>query len=695
MHTGKARRAPKEGTNGRAAGRAAAAAPRLKLNSEQEAAVKIDASVLVLSGAGTGKTRVITERIRHLIAGRAARPERILALTFTNKAAREMRQRLVGIDSRDMFVGTFHSFGLRILRRFHEEAGLPADFGVIDGGDQFSIVKQLLAEHRVPGVADKPNPGDIRHVIRDLQNRKDDRLDLSAILGHGRRIYDTHIRDPRALDDFLEAYETRLEAERKVDFQDLIIRACELIQQNATVRKALAGAYDHILIDELQDISADQLLMIGLLRARRTQYFGVGDDNQSIYRFRGANPSYMRYFRREFTANRTTALTTNYRSKSEILELANAVISRTRSPLFKSKRLRAHAGDGGAKPVLTGYENDQNEAQGVCDKVCALLGDGVRADEICVLYRNHALSSLIEQAFHQRKVPFRIRGGMRFFERREVKDLLAYLHAAVNPNGREAVMRSINNPPRKIGEKMKRVLLEEAEASGAGLWETLAASEHKGVREYVGVVEQIRAAGGLIDQVKEAVTRSGLREHLQRQKDKERAENLNEVVNAAVRYGEAGDGGLAGFLDSVALEAETDADGAKVAMMTIHAAKGLEYEHVFIIGINTGILPRYESQNDDVEEDRRLLYVAITRAKELAYLSYANTRMVFGSQQDTKLSFYLSGLEEYMDVQWGESAEMLTDDDRAEVNGSSFTVKDAVRSKKFGPGLILEISGNG
>ena len=195
METGKEKRPGRPGRNGKAAGNGVAP-PRLKLNGEQEAAVKTTASVLVLSGAGTGKTRVITERIRHLIAERAAKPGRILALTFTNKAAREMRQRLVGLDSRDMFVGTFHSFGLRILRRFHAAAGLPPDFGVIDGGDQFSIVKQLLAERRVPGVVDKPSPADIRHVIRDVQNRKDDRLDLSAIIGKGPRIYDTHIRDP-------------------------------------------------------------------------------------------------------------------------------------------------------------------------------------------------------------------------------------------------------------------------------------------------------------------------------------------------------------------------------------------------------------------------------------------------------------------------------------------------------------------
>lgn len=691
MRTSSAKRSPGNGSAGRANGGAAPPS----LNTQQQAAVQASHSVLVLSGAGTGKTRVITERIRHLIRDRGVKPSRILALTFTNKAARVMRQRLVGIDSKDMFVGTFHSFGLRLLRKYHAAAGLPPDFGVLDGGDQFTAVKQLLAGRgSVPGVQDSPGAAEIRQVVRDIQNTKDDRLDLSAIIGRGRRIYDTHIRDQRTLRDLYEDYERLLAKECKVDFQDLIIRSCELIQQDRDVRKEIAGGVDHILVDELQDISADQLLLIGLLRTRKTQYFGVGDDNQSIYRFRGANPHYMNYFKREYTGNRLASLTKNYRSKAEILELANAVIGRCRSPLFKSKRLEATMGDAGSKPALTGYDTDQHEAQGVCDKVGELLGAGVNADDICVLYRNHALSSLIEQAFFQHKVPFRIRGGMRFFERREVKDLLAYLHVVANPNNTDAIMRSINNPPRKIGDKMKKTLLAAAEDAG-GIWEALVASDHKGVREYVAVIENLRAATGLVEQAKEAVTGTGLHQHLRKQKDKERAENLNEVVNAAARYADSDGTSLEGFLDSVALEGDSDADGAKVAMMTIHAAKGLEYKHVFIIGINTGILPRYESHNDDVEEDRRLLYVAITRAQEMAYLSYANSRMVFGSQQDTKLSFYISGLEQHMDVKWGEGGTILTDDDRTEVNGASFTVKDAVRSARFGAGQILEIAGKG
>ncbi|MCY4325264.1 MAG: UvrD-helicase domain-containing protein, partial [Betaproteobacteria bacterium] len=552
-----------------------------ELNPQQEAAVSESKSTLVLSGAGTGKTRVITARIARLLAEGVA-PDRILAATFTNKAATEMKERIGSPHLvRDLYIGTFHSLSARLLRQHPEETGLPSNFRIIDSGDQLAIIRRILHEdlEQSKYTDGGPDPREMRAAINKL---KESGLRSDSV---------TRIMAGDLVRKAYAIYEENLAAEKKADFIELILRCNELLRDNPAVRKKWSDHFQHVLIDELQDISDMQMTWISLLRGRHTIYFGVGDDDQSIYAFRGANPSLMVDFKSKFAKNNIHRLEHNYRSSNRILELANTVITSNRDRIGKNL---IGTGESGELPRYSCFPTDEEEAQAITLEISRLVATGVGVGSIAIFYRNHALSQIIEQQLRSHNIPFRVRGSQRFYERPEVKAVIAYLSAASNPEDDESVLETINNPRRGVGEAMIRKLREAA--GSRPLWHVLGDVKPEKIKDYVKCIEKIAATAkkSLPKAVEVAINDSGLRAHYESKgaRERERIEHMSEVVSEAARFVESGSRELSEFLAHVSLEGDaSDGPGDQISLMTIHAAKGLEFDHVFVAGVEDGVLP--------------------------------------------------------------------------------------------------------
>ena len=672
-------------------------ARNLDLNEQQQAAVNCDDSVLVLSGAGTGKTRVITAKINYLLEN-GVEPKTILALTFTNKAAREMKERLS--FTQGLFVGTFHSFGLNIIKEFTKEAGLESNFQIIDYGDQVNMIRRIIdsgnvnfAEYDI-NATKQQNMAVLRNIINHVNLIKESQIEVAGLT---RQLTVVDKEDYANKEKLFLLYQDTLSKENKVDFTDLLVKPCMLLKDNSEIRNILANRYEYILIDELQDIDPLQIVLIESLRNKSTKYFGVGDDDQSIYRFRGASPRYMRYFTKKLAKDNIIKLEKNYRSTDPILKLANSVISRNKSRL--GKNLTGISSDATDKPKLNVYDDEDDEAQDVANTINNLIRiQNVNANDIAIFYRNHTLSSLIEHELAQINVPFKVFGGPRFFERAEIKDALAYLQVAINQNDLAAILRSINNPPRKVGAK-KQAEIQRAVDAGYNLWDYICQLNEAGIQDYVSIIHAIKQETDIVKAVTTMLDRCGLKENLIRKGEEDRASNLDEIVNAATRFKINYENDLTEFLSSLKLDSAAEVDEQAVSLMTIHASKGLEFDHVFVIGVNHGILPRYDSRDEDFEEDRRLLYVAITRAGKSLNLSYSKTRMFFGSPKDLDISPYLKGLERKMECNFTKFDEDFDDEfdlkDKTNANGSELAVGDKVHSNAFGSGVILGLHGYG
>ena len=666
----------------------------IDLNEQQLAAVAHTDSVLVLSGAGTGKTRVIVARVARLLADGVPH-EAIMAVTFTNKAANEMRTRL-GLGYTAAFIGTFHSYCARLLRKHAEIAGLPNNFKIIDRADQDVLIRRILQNDlNLPKPNDGgPHPREVSASINRFKEARKRVADISPALS-----------DPRIIDAY-EIYEQHVNAEGKVDFAELLLRTCELLEEQDELRLQLCDQYRHILIDELQDINPLQFCLIKLLKGKDTVFFGVGDDDQSIYRFRGADPSLMGNFARHFTGEKIIKLERNYRSTNRILLLANAVIARNRNRLGKTLTGILEEGQ---EPILTIYDTDEVEAKAVARQVAKLQQQGIDLDEIAVLYRNHALANLIEQNLVDQQVPFRIHGGPRFFERAEIKDVLAYLQVAAYPDDLDAILRSINNPPRKVGNKKREQLLEAVDQDSSP-WAFIEAADHEGMRAYVAIINEIKdhvANGNLVDAVRAAVISSGLQVHLVNRHEHERAEHLDEIVNAAARFVEREEGGLHEFLATLKIDSDIEDANSQVSLMTIHAAKGLEFSYLFLVGLEGGILPGWNKGFEDIQEERRLLYVAITRCRKELRLSCVTQRRQKGILYAMSKSSLLDDID----------TNLLQEDNQSTASRAThkfplrssppqrppspahaaggYQVGQKVHSEKFGPGVILSLNGSG
>ncbi|MCW5625143.1 MAG: UvrD-helicase domain-containing protein, partial [Burkholderiales bacterium] len=615
------------------------------LNPQQHEAVTLPASsVLILAGAGSGKTRVLTTRIAWLIQTGQASPHGILAVTFTNKAAREMLTRLsamLPINTRGMWIGTFHGLCNRMLRTHHRDAALPQTFQILDSGDQLAMVKRVM---RGLNIDDERYPA--RQAQWFINGQKDAGIRASAVVAT-----DDLSRRFAAI---YEAYDRQCQQEGVVDFAELLLRCYELLRRNEVLRAHYQARFRHILVDEFQDTNKLQYAWLALLAGKDSAVFAVGDDDQSVYRFRGAEPGNMLHFERDFSAGRVIKLEQNYRSHGNILDAANALISRNRERL--GKNLWTAEGEG--EPLRV-YEapTDGLEAAFIVDEVRSLKRDGIELGEIALLYRSNAQSRILEHALFSAGLPYRVYGGLRFFERQEIKHALAYLRLVANPEDDGALLRVINFPTRGIGNRSIELLQEAAKQRGTSLWQAACSGALGGrgggsITAFVQLIEGLRRQVEglpLPEIVEHVVDGSSLKTHYQSEKEgADRIENLDELVNAATTfvaeamYDPAADEGgvsdpndpaaaLNAFLAHAALEAGDHQAGAgesALQLMTVHSAKGLEFHSVFITGLEEGLFPHENSLNeqDGLEEERRLMYVALTRARRRLYLTFTQSR---------------------------------------------------------------------
>ncbi|KVK79739.1 DNA helicase II [Burkholderia cepacia] len=670
------------------------------LNPEQLAAVTLpNEPALILAGAGSGKTRVLITRIAWLIQQGYASPPTVLAVTFTNKAAREMMARLsamMPIDTRGMWIGTFHGLCNRMLRTHWRDAGLPQTFQILDTADQLSAIKRLMKAANVDD--EKYPPKNVQYFINNAkeQGLRPDKVDATDNFN-------------RKFVELYQAYDQQCQREGVVDFPELLLRCYELLAYNAPLRAHYQARFRHILVDEFQDTNKLQYAWLKMLAGGQNAIFAVGDDDQSIYAFRGANVGNMRDFEDEFRVRNLIKLEQNYRSHGNILDAANQLISNNAHRL--GKNLRTDAGHG--EPVRV-YEasTDSQEAGWIVEEIRLLINTGMARSEVAVLYRSNAQSRSIEHTLMSSGIPYRVYGGLRFFERQEVKHALAYLRLIDNPNDDTAFVRVVNFPTRGIGARSIEQLADAARLYGCSMAAAIPYVTGKAgtsLGGFANLIAKMRADTqqmNLPDTVEHIVRASGLADFYQGEREgQDRLENLQELVNAATAFiaeegygldtparsiplragaiaapelGTAADDPavdvldpvspadpaqnpdtmtpLAGFLSHASLEAgdnQAQAGQDAVQLMTVHAAKGLEFSAVFITGLEEGLFPHENSvlESDGLEEERRLMYVAITRAKERLYLSFAQSRMLHGQTRYNVRSRFFDELPEHV-LKW-------------------------------------------
>ncbi len=671
------------------------------LNPEQRAAVTLPhESALILAGAGSGKTRVLTTRIVWLIQSGLVSPHGILAVTFTNKAAKEMMTRIsamLPINTRGMWVGTFHGLANRLLRTHWREAGLPQSFQILDSADQLSAIKRLLKAMNVD--TEKYEPKKVQWFINSHKEA-------------GRRARDAEAFDEYSMRmaELFEAYDAQCQREGVADFPELLLRAYELLYRNEPLREHYRDRFKHILVDEFQDTNTLQYRWLKLFAGPYTALFAVGDDDQSIYAFRGANTANMAEFEREFAHGNVIKLEQNYRSHGHILTAANTLIAQNAHRL--GKNLWTAEGDGEPIRIFEAW-SDLDEASFVVDEVRALNREGVNLSEMALLYRSNAQSRVLEHALFSAGVPYRVYGGLRFFERQEIKHALAYLRLLTNPEDDGAFLRVVNFPSRGIGARTLEQLADTAARSGASLWQAACTRSGK-LAAFAKLIEDIKSATRdlpLAETIDHVIEASGLADYYRADKEgADRLENLNELVNAAALFSEESEENtLDAFLAHAALEAGEHQAGAgydALQLMTVHAAKGLEFHAVFITGLEEGLFPHEQSAQEEngLEEERRLMYVAITRARRRLYLSHAQSRMLHGQTRYGLPSRFLDELPEQVLMHLnrrsapaspsGYSAPAAPRSPQGG-NDTGYRVGQSVAHAKFGTGIIIDFEGRG
>jgi DNA helicase-2/ATP-dependent DNA helicase PcrA len=694
------------------------------LNNKQLEAVTLpQQSALILAGAGSGKTRVLTARIAWLIQTEQVSPTGLLAVTFTNKAAKEMLTRITAslpINTRGMWVGTFHGLCNRLLRAHHREAGLPASFQILDIADQLSVIKRLM---KLMNVDDEKFPP--KQVQNYINGCKDEGLRAHAV-----DAYDPHSQKLR---EIFEEYDKQCQRDGVADFAELLLRCYELLERDTNIRQHYQNRFRYILVDEFQDTNRLQYQWLKLLAGSNNCMFAVGDDDQSIYGFRGARVGNMRDFETDFNVQSIVKLEENYRSHSNILDAANAIISHNKNRL--GKNLWTSAGAGEPVRVYQAY-NDNDEAQFIVDEIKMLHAEGTELGEMALLYRSNAQSRVLEHALFSANLPYRVYGGLRFFERAEIKHALAYMRLIANANDDTALLRVINFPARGIGARSLEQLQEAARAENCSLWQAaINKVGHgkvggKGIDGFVALIRQMvdEAYGISLSELAElATTLSGLKAHYQNEKEGEdRIANLEELVTAAVAFtnqdfgnhsnadGETEQDLLTQFLSHASLEAgEHQADVGREALqlMTVHASKGLEFKVVFISGLEEGLCPHEQStyEANGLEEERRLMYVAVTRARQRLYLSHAQSRMLHGQVRYGIPSRFLDEIPEELlkhlnskpvaKSGYGRDynelpAVMSKQQSSTQKSAMPWKIGQQVAHSKFGNGVVVSYEGN-
>ncbi|MGD8936136.1 MAG: DNA helicase II [Thiogranum sp.] len=614
-------------------------------DAQREAVTATQDPLLVLAGAGSGKTRVLVHRVAWLIQVENVSPYGILAVTFTNKAAGEMRTRieqLVGVPTRGMWVGTFHGLAHRLLRAHWQEAGLPQSFQVLDADDQYRVIRRILKAMELDESRWPP-----RQMQWFINARKDEGLRPQHIDHRG----DPFVRQQLAV---YQAYEEQCRRSGLVDFAELLLRAHELWLHNPALLAHYQQRFQHILVDEFQDTNTIQYAWLRVLAGSNAHITIVGDDDQSIYGWRGARVENLQRFEKDFPGARTLRLEQNYRSTGVILKAANALIAHNDGRL--GKNLWTEGGEG--EPIrLYAALNEQDEARFVIENIQSLVDGGSARSDIAILYRSNAQSRVFEERLLQYAIPYRVYGGLRFFERQEIKDALAYLRLCANREDDASFDRIVNHPPRGIGERTLAEVRERARLDKSSLWaaahtlqcsDALSGRARNALAAFFDITETLAetiAELELPEQVEHVVECAGLKDYYAKEKGEKgqaRLENLDELVNAAREFEYEVEEGeelepLAAFLSHAALEAgEGQAEKWQdcVQLMTLHSAKGLEFDNVFLCGLEEGLFPHQRSSEEPgrLEEERRLCYVGITRARRQLTLSYAEHRRLHGSE---------------------------------------------------------------
>src|SRR5881396_269302 len=673
---------------------------------QREAVLATEGPLLVIAGAGSGKTRVLTYRVAHLINAVGAKPNEILAITFTNKAAGEMRerlQRLLGPTARRIWILTFHAACGRILRREAGRLGYRSNFTIYDQADQVRLVKQCLEE-----LERDPKRFTPRGIHAQISSAKNQLVGPEEYAQRVHSFYDQTVADTYQL------YQRRLFASNAVDFDDLLMLTVDVLQRFPEALEKWQSAFRYILVDEYQDTNHAQYRLLQLLAQPDMNVCAVGDPDQSIFAFRGADINNILDFERDFPGTRTIALEQNYRSTNSILDAANAVISNNRER--KPKELWSELGDGDPVRVIE-LEDEHAEARFVAAGIVALVEEGYSGDEIAVFYRTNAQSRVLEDVLVRQDIAYQVIGGPRFYERAEIKDAIAYLQAIDNPYDAVSLTRIANRPRRGIGDTSLARLQSWADAQGRSLWEAMEFAEEAGVgaaplraiASFHTLMQSLQAGAlelPVAQLVERTLERSGYLEALEAERTIEaegRIENLQELVGVAREYQEnADEPSLSHFLQEISLYSDQDAirgEESLVTLMTLHNAKGLEFRAVYLIGMEEGIFPHSRSiEEQGLEEERRLCYVGMTRAKELLTLTHASARSLWGSRGYNLPSRFLDELpptverERLRPASWSQYGAR---DVAPRADVPSLSTGDSVRHGTLGEGVVTQIESGG
>ncbi len=675
---------------------------------QREAVLATEGPLLVIAGAGSGKTRVLTYRVAHLINACGVKPNEILAITFTNKAAGEMRERLedlLGPVARSIWILTFHAACGRILRREAQRLGYRSNFTIYDQADQVRLTKACLEE-----LERDPKRFVPRGIHAQISAAKNQLVTPQEYASRVASFYDQTVAE------VYDLYQRRLFASNAVDFDDLLMLTVQVLESFPEARERWQKAFRYILVDEYQDTNHAQYRLLQLLAEKHRNICAVGDPDQSIYAFRGADIRNILEFERDFGETRTIALEQNYRSTNTILESANAVISHNRER--KPKNLWSDLGEGDPVRALE-VEDEHAEARFVAAEIALLVEEGYNGSEVAVFYRTNAQSRVLEDVLVRQGVGYQVIGGPRFYERAEVKDVVAYLQAIDNPYDAVSLQRIANRPRRGIGDASLARLQAYADAQGLSLWETLGHAEEAGIAAApLRAVQQLQSvlqslqAGALELEVPEVIERvlerSGYLESLRAERTIEaqgRVENLQELVGVAHEYqATAAEPSLSGFLQEISLYSDQDAirgEQSLVTLMTLHNAKGLEFRAVFMIGMEEGIFPHARSiEEQGLEEERRLAYVGMTRAQERLVLTHASARSLWGSRSYNLPSRFIDELPEdkierlrLQPASWSGYGSPTGVAPRADA--PSLSTGDSVRHETLGEGVVTAIEAGG
>ena len=664
----------------------------MTLNDKQlEAVEHKDGPCLVLAGAGSGKTKVLTQRIINLIDSGVS-PYNILAITFTNKAAKEMRNRVeneLGSITDSIFIGTFHSFGLRILRENYIDIGYTSNITILDTDDAKAIVKRILKENGYD-----PAKYEIRTIINKISSAKNDGIspdeytklflnDLDIVIGLVYKEYTKLLKDNNS-----------------VDFDDLLLKPVELLKKNKIILEKYQERFKYILVDEYQDTNSIQYELCKLLASRYKNIFVVGDANQSIYSFRNADYRNILNFEKDYKNTKVILLEENYRSTNNILKAANSVIKNNsegkKLNLWSSKR------DGELIDYIR-CEDEIKEANFVINKIKDLISNGYKYSDIAVLYRTNAQSRVVEDAFVRNNIPHNIIGSYYFYNRKEIKDLIAYLKLVYNSCDSVSLERIINVPKRGIGAKSIENLRKKATENNISMFDAIDSGKELEFKKMILKLQEFSLNGNLSDLIEEILSTTGLRMEYEINKSLEneaKVENLNEFKTVALMFEESGIYDLQTFLENIALVSDRgqyNNDGDEVSIMTLHSAKGLEFNVVFLLGMEEGLFPHNRSFNSlsNLEEERRLCYVGITRAKEKLYLLSARQRTIFGKTSGTIESRFIREINDDLINKISSVKEHEEKRVVGNMYNSSSEIKtgDNVIHTVFGDGVVVNISG--